>query len=141
GSRARAAAGQLLAFRVLRSLAGPLQSVLLALLHPRVARQQSGLLQRRAEVRGVAQQGPRDAMRDGSRLSAGAATDDLDADVELSLCACDAKGRQRGHLEHAPAEISQRVSLIDRDAAFAQLQSHPRDRILPAPGASVQQLS
>src|ERR1700720_4188041 len=88
GARAR------LALCVLRSLAGPLQAVLLALLHPRVAGQQACLLQSGPEVRVVLDEGTCDAVRDGAGLAAGAAADHLDADVELALGAGDAQRRE-----------------------------------------------
>src|SRR5260370_22857126 len=76
-----------------------------------------------------------------ARLSTVGATNDLHAEVELALCAGHAKGRQRRHLEDAPAQIRERVLLIDRNPALARLQAHPRDRVLAPTSASVERLS
>src|SRR5205809_910435 len=126
---------------VLGSLPCPLQSVLLALLHARIPRQQSRLLQRWAQVRVVAAEGAGDAVRDRPCLAAGAAADDLDRDVELPLHIGHAERCERRHLEDATAEICERVLVVDRDAAFARRDAHARDRVLAAAGASVQRVS
>src|SRR6267143_1226414 len=119
-----------LALRVLGSFPSPLQSVLLPLLHPRVAGQQAGFLQRRAEVRVEPKEGAGDAMRDRAGLSARSTADDLDGDVELALRAGDTKWRQRRHLEDAAAQVREGVLLVHRDTALARGQADPRDRVL-----------
>src|SRR5207247_5565366 len=85
--------------------------------------------------------GAGDAVGDRTRLTARAAPDHLDGYFELALGAGDAKGRQRGHLQHPAAEVGERVFLVDRDPALAWLQTHARDRVLPAAGASIHRVS
>src|SRR5438105_7295442 len=80
-------------------------------------------------------------MRDRARLPAGPAADDLDRDVELALRARDAKRREGCHLEDTPAQVGERVLLVDGDAAFTRGQSDARDGVLAPPGASIQVVS
>jgi hypothetical protein len=126
---------------VLGGLSGPLQPVLLALFHPRVAGQQAGFLQHGTEVRVELEECARDAVRDSAGLAARTATDHLDADVELALQARDAKRRQGCHLKHAATEIGERVLVVDRDPSLAWLQAHTRDGVLAPPGPSVERFS
>src|ERR1700681_2646271 len=128
GARAR------LALCVLRSLTGPLQAVLLALLHPWVTSQQAGLLQSGPVVRVVLDERTGDAVRDGAGLAARATADHLDADVELSLRARDAKRRERRHLEDAAPEVRKGFLVVDQDPPLARLDAHSRDCVLAAAG-------
>src|SRR5436190_7637830 len=100
GARARSAVadpasrppGATLALRVLRRLAGALQAVLLALLHPRVAGEEAGLPQRQAvRVRVDLEEGPGDAVADRTGLAGHPAALDLDHGVEVALGAGDAE--------------------------------------------------
>src|SRR5450759_1825463 len=124
-----------LALRVLRSLAGPLQAVLLALLHPGVTGQQACLLEGRPEVWVVLDECAGNAMRDGPGLTAGAAADHLDADVELALGAGDAQRREGCHLQDPATQVCERFLVIDQDAAFAGLDAHARNRVLATAGS------
>jgi hypothetical protein len=73
------------ALRVLRSLAGLLQAVLLALLHPRVAAEVAGLLQRRAVVGFQADEGPGDRQPQRPGLAGDPAAGEGADDVELTV--------------------------------------------------------
>src|SRR3954462_2127694 len=80
--------------------AGALLSVLLALLHARIAREEAGLLQPLAKLGGVDLQGAGDAMANPSSLAARTATVHRHHDVELVV-----RFRQRqrlfdDHLQH-----------------------------------------
>src|SRR3954451_6429695 len=72
-----------LALRELEAGPGALLSVLLALLHARIAREETGLLETLAELGIVDLQRARDAVADGAGLSRGTAAVDRDDDVEL----------------------------------------------------------
>src|SRR5256885_15387701 len=73
-------------FRVLRRLAGALETVLLALLHPRVAGEETGLSERHAVRRCVElEQGTCDAMADRAGLARHATALDLDHRVVATL--------------------------------------------------------
>src|SRR5438552_7198105 len=80
----RAAAGCRLALRVLRALARLVPAVLLALHLARVARDESGLLERGAQLRVGQEERPRDAVPDGDRLRGEPAAEDVDLSAELA---------------------------------------------------------
>src|ERR1700674_467750 len=126
---------------VLGSLPCPLQSVLLALLHARVAREQSGLLQGWPEVRVVLDECSGDAVRDRTGLATSTAAEHLDADVELALSARDAQRSQGRHLEDPPPQIRERVLVVDHDAALAGLDADSCDGVLAPPGPSKERIS
>src|SRR5712691_6355802 len=69
-------ASKRLTFRVLGGLAGAFEAGLLAFLHTRVACEKASFAQCLFPLGVGAQERPRDAVTDGSRLSAGAAADD-----------------------------------------------------------------
>src|SRR6186997_1617988 len=82
-----------LALRVLRRLASPLEPVLLALLHARVAREEASLAERRSVGVGVdLEQRPGDAMADRAGLAGHTAALDLDHRVEPALGPGDPEG-------------------------------------------------
>src|SRR5579859_2856411 len=93
-----------LALRVLRSLAGPLQAGLLALLLARVAGEEAGLLEDRAELRVALQQRPGQAVGDRAGLAGLAAADDLDAGV-VALGVGHPEGRHHHQLERPPPQV------------------------------------
>src|SRR5688500_749968 len=71
---------------VLRRLASSLESVLLALLHPRVTREEPRLAQRDARAVGIRlQESTGDAVADGARLTVMTAALDLDHRVVAAL--------------------------------------------------------
>src|SRR5262245_44052916 len=73
-----------LALRELEPLAGARPAVLLALHHPRVASEEAGLLQRRAEVGVELGQRAADAVPDGARLAGEPPAADVHGDVHLA---------------------------------------------------------
>src|SRR5204862_3890996 len=87
--------GRELALRVLGCLAGSLQTVLLALLHPRIAGPETGLAKRQA-VGGLIDldEGSRDAVTDRAGLAGDATALDLDHRVVVTL--------RSGHPERHP---------------------------------------
>ena len=99
---------------------------LLALDHPRVARQQARRLQRRSMIRIIHLQRARDAQPDRARLAAQAAAGDGRPDVEGA-------GRLRGEegLDdlvdvRGPLEVLDHVSPVDAHAAVAREDPHSR---------------
>src|SRR2546423_2388310 len=95
----------LLPLRVLRGLAGALQAVLLALLHAGVARQESGLLEGRAQLLVRVEQRPGDAVGDGAGLSGHPPAQHLDADVEPAERVRQPQRLQHDLLQPALAEV------------------------------------
>src|ERR687886_1257881 len=123
------------ALAVLRGLAGLLEAGLLALLHPRVAGEEAGLLQRGAvgvEVDPVEGAGHAEAQRAG--LAGGAAAVDAGDDVEAAL--------EVGHLERVVdqllvdlvREVVLEGAAVDLPGAAAGDEAHPGDGLLAAAG-------
>src|SRR4051812_47398717 len=125
------------ALAVLRSLPGLLEAGLLALLDARVARQETGLLQRgavRLEVDLVERTG--DAEAQGPGLARGAAAVDAGDDVEPAL--------EVGHLERVVhqllvdlvGEVGLERPAVDLPRAAARDQADARDGLLAAAGGA-----
>ena len=95
-------------------------AVLLALLHPGVARQEAFLLQLLAQLQVVDRQRARDPVADRSGLARGAAAGDRDVDVEL----LGRLGREErlldDHLEDVVREVVVERSLVDGDRSGAR---------------------
>src|SRR6266542_2431841 len=120
-----------LALGVLRRLAGPLEAVLLALLHPRVARQEAGLAKWQPVGLGVhLQERPSDAVADGPRLAGHAAAFHLDHRVVAALGAGHAERHPDLDLVHGIAEVLVERPAVDDDLAFAGQQPDASDRRL-----------
>src|SRR5690348_1022888 len=106
-----------LALGELEARASALLSVLLALLHARIAREETGLLEALAQLEVVDLQRARDAVADRAGLAARAAAVHRDDDVEL---VDRLRQRQRlldDHLEHFVAEVVIERPAVDRDRA------------------------
>src|SRR5882757_517706 len=101
---------------------GALLSVLLALLHARIAREETGLLQAFAQLYVVDLQSPGDAVADGAGLSRRTAAVNRDDDVELVDRLRERKRLLDDHLEHFVAEVLIQRTLIDRDGPGALTQ-------------------
>src|SRR6185295_8853791 len=124
-----------LALRVLGRLAGPLQAVLLALLHPRVAGEEAGLAEGQpVGVRVDLEQGPGDAMADRAGLAGHAAALDLDHRVEVALGAGDTERHLHVGVAHGVAEVLLEAAAVHDDLAFARQQPDAGDRRLSAAG-------
>ena len=125
----------LLSLRELRSAAGGLEAVLLALLHSGVAGQEPGFLEGGA-VGGIhLQQGAGDAVTDGAGLAGDAAAGDGGLDVHLALHAGGDQGLTDDELQGLKAEIIVDVAAIDGDGAGAVGEkTDAGDRALAAAG-------
>src|SRR5579875_2143229 len=135
--RAIVAAAGALALGELRALPGLLEAGLLALLHARVAREEPAALELAAEVRVGLQQRARDPVTEGAGLRGDATAVHPGDDVHPLLVA-DGLERladdplQRGTRE----ELIERLA-VDRVAAGARLEDHPRHRGLALAGGGV----
>src|SRR6185503_8994405 len=85
--------------------AGAALTVLLALLHARIAREEAGLLEALAQLAVVDLQRARDAVADRSGLAARAAAVHRDDDVELVDRLRQRQGLLDDHLQHFIAEV------------------------------------
>src|SRR5688572_1556385 len=111
------------ALRVLRCLPRPLQSVLLALLHPRIAGQEPRLAKRQAVAVGIdLEQRAGNAVPDGAGLTGHAAALDLDHHVEPTL----GPGHPERHadlgLVDRIAEVLLERATVDHDLTLARQQ-------------------
>src|SRR6476659_9726699 len=128
-----AAADVRLSLRVLRRLAGPLEPVLLALLHPRIAGQQPGLAKRQSmRIRIDLEQGARDAVADRAGLTRDSAAFDLDHRVEAALGPGDPERHADFGLVDGVAEVLVERATVHDDLPLAGEQTDPGDRRLAA---------
>src|SRR6185369_15813018 len=120
---------------VLGCLAGALETVLLALLHPRVAGEEAGLAERQA-VRGLVdlEQGPGDAVADRAGLARHATALDLDHRVVVALGAGHPEGHPDVRLVHRVAEVLLERSPVDDDLALPGEQANTGDGRLATTG-------
>src|SRR6185503_11036844 len=131
----------LLALGVLRRLAGALEAVLLALLHPRVAGEQARLAQLQAMgLRIELEQRPGDAVADCAGLAADPAALDLDHGVVAAVGVGDAERQLDVRLVDRGAEVLDQRPTVDHDLALAGQEPHARDGGLATAGAGVEGL-
>src|SRR5437764_4810716 len=126
-----------LAFRELEALARALLSVLLALFGARVARDESRVLERGAQIRVELHERARDAVAHGTGLACGAAARDVDDDVKL---ACRVGERQRLADDHAQGlvgEVLLESLAVDLYLARARPQVDARGGSLAPPGSVI----
>src|SRR5258706_1927991 len=123
------------AFRVLRRLAGPLESVFLAFLHPRVAGQQAGAAEDRAMEGVELQQRPGDPVADRAGLAGEAAALDLDHRVEATLGPRHPEGHADVRLVDRRTEMLQQGAAIHDDLAVARQEPDARDGRLATTGS------
>src|SRR5579884_2145283 len=90
-------------------------SVLLALFHARIAREEAGLLQPLAQLGVVDLQRARDAVANRARLSAWTAAVDGDQNVELVVRLGHRERLLDDHLQHFIAEVLVQRAVVDRD--------------------------
>src|SRR4051812_4877920 len=120
------------ALRVLRSLAGLLETVLLALLDAGVTGEEAGLLQSRAVVRLVGDQGAGDAEAQCAGLAGDAAAAQVRDHVEdLGLLGGDQRLADE-LLVHLAREVGLEVAAVAGDLAGAGDEAHPDDGLLAA---------
>src|SRR5262252_8178282 len=117
---------------VLRRLPGPLQAVLLALLHARVAGQKACLLERWPQLLVFVDQRPGDAVGNRSGLPGDTAALDLDADIEATERLGQPQRLQHNLLQPALPEVLHRALLVDQDPTIAGLDADACDRRLAA---------
>src|SRR5579859_5291822 len=115
-----------LTLRVLEALPGPLVTVLLPFLLPRIAREKAGLAYRRPKLGIDRHERPGDAEPDRAGLPDDAAAHHADDHVEASL-----RVRHRERLAHHGQERSLRQMLfdgpvVDGDRAGSRHEAHPR---------------
>src|SRR4051794_26404551 len=128
-----------LALRVLRCLACSLQAVLLALLHPRIARQQAGLAEWQSVGFGIQlQQSPGDAVADRTGLSGDPPALDLDHHVEAALGPGHPERHPHLRLVDRVAEVLLERSAVDHDLALTRQQPDAGDGRLATTGAGVE---
>src|SRR5262245_6408354 len=125
-----------LALGVLELLPRPGLSVLLALPHARIARQQAGLLE--SEPQGVVVSDERAgyAVAHRSGLSGWSTAAHADGDIELLLGARHLEGLRDDHAQRLPGEVVLGCAAIDGDATRSGLDPHARHRRL-APARAV----
>ena len=95
------------------------ETVLLALLHTRIAGQETGLLQDGAVVLAGQQQGAGDTVPQGAGLAGHAAAGDGSHNVHLAGVAGSLQGLTDDHLQGLQAEILVDVTAVDGDRAGA----------------------
>src|SRR5687767_9979335 len=112
-------------------------AVLLAFLHPRVARQKALFLELLAELRVVVGQRPRDPVANRPGLSRSSASPNPDVDVEL-LRRLDREERLLDdHLQDVVGKVVVEAPRVDRDRSGAGDAANARHRSLPAAGGLV----
>src|SRR5579884_1322353 len=122
----------LLTLRVLRSLAGPLQTVLLALFDSRVSREEPSLAQRRPERLVGLDERSGQRVRDRARLAGDSTADHPGANREP--CAADRPERlRRDVLERRARQVDLQRAPVHGDLAVARCEQDTRDRGLAAP--------
>src|SRR5262245_14538866 len=120
--------------RVLRSLAGLLEPVLLGLLLALVARQEARPLQRGAHLGVDLHQRPGDAEPQGPGLAGHAAAVQGGVDVVRLVRAGQAQGLREDHLVRLGREVGGDVAAVDGDGAGAGTDPDPGDGALAAAG-------
>src|SRR5215471_13593777 len=122
-----------LALGELEPLARARLTVLLALLGARVTRDESGFLERRAELAVDFAERAGDAVLDGIGLAGEAAATDVDVHV---VTAAGLGQLERLHDDHAggrAAEVIVHRTIVDRDLARPLGHPHARDGVLAPP--------
>src|SRR4029078_5308814 len=122
------------ALRVLRSLAGLLEAVLLGLLGAGVPAEEPGLLQLGAELGVELDEAAGDAQAEGAGLAGGATAVDGGVDVVHRLGLRQAERLREDHAIGVRREVVGDVATVDRDLAFAGVEADPGDGLLAAAG-------
>ena len=132
GGEAIPAADVTLAFRELEALARSGLSILLAFLHARVAREETGFLQNASQIRAVDAEGAGDAVRNRTGLTAHATAFDADDDVELGGGLRNLQRLLSQHPMQLVEEILFDGLVIDPDVARSGAQKNASRRSFPA---------
>src|SRR5687767_3529945 len=114
-----------------------LLTVLLALLHTRIAREEARLLEALAEFGVVDLERARDAVADRAGLAARSAAVHRHHDVELVDGLGERERLLDDHLEHFVREVFIETTAIDRDLTAARADVHTRRRGLPSSGSVI----
>src|SRR5436190_23884726 len=129
------------ALGVLGGLSGPLEAVLLALLHPRIAGEEAALPKCEAVLRVQLEQRPGDPVADRAGLAGDPAAFDLDHRVEAALGAGHAERHAHvGLVDRCPEMLDERPA-VHHDLALTGQEANPGDRGLAATGAGVERRS
>ena len=96
-----------------------LQTVLLALLHTRIAGQEASLLQSSAVLIALLQQGAAQAVADSASLAGNTAAGNADDDIILALEAQQDQRRADDQLQGLQTEVVVDVTVVDGDLASA----------------------
>jgi len=126
-----------LSLRELEALARAFLTVLLSLFDPRIAGNQSGLLQSRPQVRIELNQGPRNAMPDRTRLPGRTAAGNVNNHIKL---VCGVRQLQRlanNHSQRLIGKILRKGFTIDQNVAAAGPQINAGSRSLAPSGTVV----
>src|SRR5512135_80184 len=124
--------GPPLPLRELEPGAGAALTVLLALLHARVAREEAGLLECPAELAVEEAERAGDPVADRAGLArAPAALDERD-DVELVARLGELQGLADDHLEHVVRKVVLEGAVVDLDRSLAGTEEHAGDGFLAA---------
>src|SRR3990170_3443323 len=126
------------ALRVLRRLAGSLEAVLLALLHPRVAGEEAGLAKGQAAFRIELEESTGEAVPDRAGLTRDPATLDLDDRVELALGSGDPERQADICLVDRVSEVLDERASVHDDLTLARQEPDASDRGLASAGAGVE---
>src|SRR5512140_376863 len=121
-----------LPLRELEPGAGAALSVLLALLHARVAREETGLLERPAQLEVEQAERAGDSVPDGAGLARAPAARAEGDDVDLVDRLGELKGRADDHLEHVVRKEIFEGSVVDPHRPLAGAQAHAGHRFFSA---------
>ena len=113
-----------LPLRELESLPSPRLAVLLALFHARVARQKACLLEYSTQFWVVLQQGARDAVLGGTRLSVHSTAVNIDQNVELGQRVGSLKRLLHQHPVEFIKEVRLKRLVVNGDIACSRSQEH-----------------
>ena len=109
-----------LALAELRSATSGFETVLLSFLHSRVTGEETGLLQRSAEVLGIVlEQSSGDTVADSTGLTGNTAACNAANDVELLFGTGENERLTNDRLEGIKAEIIVDIAVVDRDLTGA----------------------
>ena len=112
-----------------------LQTVLLTLLHTRIAGQEAGLLQNGTVLIALLQQGAAQAVTDRTSLTGNTAAGNADDDIVLALQAQQDQRRTDDQLQGLQAEVVVDITIVDGDLASAGVNANAGNGILTTTSA------
>ena len=126
----------LLSLGELRRATSGLEAVLLSFLHSRVTGEETGLLQRSAEVLGIVlEQSSGDTVADSTGLTGNTAACNAANDVELLFGTGENERLTNDRLEGIKAEIIVDIAVVDRDLTGALVNSYTCNGAFSSAGA------